>query len=54
LVSDLDALDAGVLDGLFQVLGKKLLLLVEVVAGTLRKVSIMSNDKYVNGDLRRR
>lgn len=37
LVSDLDSFDAGGLDGLFQVLGEKLLLLVEVVSGTLKQ-----------------
>lgn len=35
LVADLDALDAGLLGGLLQVLGEKLTLLVEVVAGSL-------------------
>lgn len=35
LVADLDALDAGLLGGLFEVLGQELALLVEVVAGSL-------------------
>lgn len=35
LVADLDALDAGLLGGLLQVLGEKLALLIEVVAGSL-------------------
>lgn len=35
LVADLDALDAGLLGRLFEVLGQELALLVEVVAGAL-------------------
>lgn len=35
MVAHLEAVDAGVLGGLFEVLGEELLLLVEVVAGAL-------------------
>lgn len=35
VIADLDAINAGLLDGGLQVLGEKLLLLVEVVASAL-------------------
>lgn len=37
LVADVDALDAGLLGGLFEILGEELALFVEVVTGALEK-----------------